>query len=300
MQSTASLPATTGTSTLKPMEKDLAKISQIVGNLPAMPIVATKVLQLIEDEKATADELAKIVAADPVVAARVLKITNTAYYGCQRQIQTLPSAIVLIGFNTLKSLVLAASVNEMFKTSGLTGKMLWEQSFGAGLAARNIARKIRGLNPDEAFLAGLLQDIGKIIMHHYDQGKFQMVIEQYYNEGISFNDAETLYYPFTHAELGGYVLQNWNFPEMLVTAVSKHHSFDFTGPEDDYLCSMTAVANLANLFCAKLGIGERTPREDLDLAETMASKLLELDEDQLEESLESFREAYEKDKSYFG
>jgi len=299
MHTTSSIPSPAAPPP-KPLNKDLAKMPLIVGDLPAMPIVATKVLQLIEDEQATAEELAKIVTADPIVAARVLKITNTAYYGCQRQIQTLPSAIVLIGFNTLKSLVLAASVNEMFKTSGLTGKMLWEQSFGAGLAARIIAKGTRRVNPEEAFLAGLLQDIGKIIMHHQDQGKFQMVIEQYYNEGISFEDAETLFYPFTHAELGGYVLQNWNFPEVLAAAGSNHHSFDFAGPDDAYLRSMTAVASLANLFCARLGIGERAPRADLDLGDTVASKLLGLEEDRLELLLEEFGNAYEENKSYFG
>lgn len=294
----------TGTTTANSIEtsaidKELAIKTILLGELPAMPIVATKVLQLIEDEMVTAEDLAKIVASDPAVAARVLKMTNYSYYGCSRQVTTLSRAIAIIGFNTLKSLVLTASVKEMFKPNGLTGKMLWEQSFGAGLAASIIARRIKWLNPEEAFLTGLLQDIGKIILHHHDQSKFQTVVELYYNEEISFTEAESLVYPFSHAELGGFVLQKWNFPEMLVTAVIHHHSLNFGEEDNCNLRRTAAVACLANLFCTKLGIGERTPRMDLDLPDSRACRMLELGESELTELLDNFAETYERDKEYF-
>lgn len=281
------------------LHKELESAIVIAGDLPAMPVVATKVMQLVEDERATAEELAKIVQSDPTMAARVLKISNSAFYGCQRQIQTLPSAIVVIGFNTLKTLVLMASVKEMFKPNGLTEKMLWEQSFGAALAARVIARETRTANPEEAFLAGLMQDIGKIIMQHIDPGKFQMVIEQYYNEGLEFDEAEKAFYSFSHAELGGCVLQKWNFPETLVSVVTHHHTFDLPDADDHYQRRMTAVASLANLFCVKLGIGERSPRADLELSGTYAAKLLKMDNERIGELLDNFAEVYERDKSYF-
>src|SRR5450631_3451472 len=169
-------------------------------------------LQTVEDENVTAAELARIVASDPAVAARIMKISNSPLYGCQRQNQTLPGAIMLMGFNTLKSLVVVAYLKDVFKPVGLMEKMLWEHSFGSGLAARLIASDIREVNPEEAFLAGLLHDIGKLIMYNHDQNKFQRVIERYYNDGISFEDAEKTIYPYTHAELGGCVLKKWNFP----------------------------------------------------------------------------------------
>lgn len=281
------------------IEKELAMKSILVGDLPAMPIVATKVMQLIEDEMVTAEDLAKIVASDPVVAARVLKMTNYSFYGCSRQVTSLPRAIAIIGFNTLKSLVLAASVKDLFKSNGLTGKMLWEQSFGAGLAASIIARHVKGLNAEEAFLAGLLQDIGKIILHHFDQDRFQTVIEHYYNEGITFDEAESQIYPFNHAELGGYVLKKWNFPDLLVSAIIQHHSLNFTDEDDSYTSKIAAVACLANLFCTKLGIGERIARNDIDLNESLASKQLGLSDSDLSELLKSFACAYEQDSSYF-
>jgi putative nucleotidyltransferase with HDIG domain len=281
------------------MSTELEKFIMTVGDLPTMSIVATKVMQLVEDERATADELAKVVSSDPGVAARVLKISNSAFYSCQRQIQTLPSAIMLLGFNTLRSLVLASSVKDVFKPYGLLEKMLWEHSFGAALAARTIAEECRCVNGEEAFLAGLMHDIGKIILLNNDRERFQRLIERCYNDDLDFESAETTIYPFTHAEIGGYVLQKWNFPEVLVTAIIQHHRFDFDDKDDNYQRRITAVASLADLFCLKLGIGERTPREDLDIAGSPAVVILNLDEERIDRVLNTFAEAYEQNKTYF-
>jgi len=281
------------------MNSELEKTIMAAGDLPAMPVVAAKVMQLVEDERATADELAKIVASDPAVAARVMKISNSPLYGCQRQTQTLPGAIMLMGFNTLKSIVVVAYLKDVFKPVGLMEKMLWEHAFGAGLAARIIAADIRQVNPEEAFLAGLMHDIGKLIMYNQDKAKFQKVVERYYNEDIWFEVAEKEVYPFTHAEVGGCVLKKWNFPDELTEAVLQHHTFDGSGQEEPYQKNIIAVTNLANLFCIKLGIGEREPRSELDLSEAPAVVHLKLDSERLEFLLDKFFEIYERDKSYF-
>jgi putative nucleotidyltransferase with HDIG domain len=195
--------------------------------------------------------------------------------------------------------VVVAYLKDVFKPVGLTEKMLWEHSIGAGLAARIIASDIREINPEEAFLAGLLHDIGKLIMHNHDRQKFQLVIERYYNEGICFVDAEKTVYPYTHADLGGCVLKKWNFPEVLVKAVTQHHTFACSVTEDHYQQCMMAVTSLANLFCIKLGIGERIPQTELDLTEIPATRQLKLDNDRLALLMEVFAESYERDKSYF-
>ena len=89
------------------MNQELEDLIMNASDLPTIPVVATKVLQLIESPSTTAEDLAKVVSSDPAVAARVLKISNSSFYGCQRQIQTLSHAIMMLGYNTLKSLVLA-------------------------------------------------------------------------------------------------------------------------------------------------------------------------------------------------
>ena len=281
------------------MNRELEVMIMTASDLPTIPVVATKVMQLIESENATAEELSKIVASDPAVAARVLKISNSSYYGCQRQIQTLSHAIVVLGFATLKSLIVAASVKQVYQPYGLTEKMLWEHSFGAGLAARIIAKETRFASEEEAFLGGLFHDIGKIIMNSMNSRQFQEVMQRCYNDGLSFEDAERQVYSYTHSEVGGLVIKKWNFPDMLMHAVLNHHSFDFGEETDTFQINLTCVVGLADMFCHKIGIGIREPEDELDLQQTVPAQKLGLDERRLEILLELFREAYEKDKSFF-
>ena len=118
-------------------------------------------------------------------------------------------------------------------------------------------------------------------MFNHDPNKFQMVIERYYNEELWFEDAEKSIFPYTHAELGGCVLEKWHFPDVLVKAVTQHHTFVCSDPEEPYQQSLTAVASLANLFCIKLGIGERAPQAEFDLSKAPATRQLKLGNDRL-------------------
>lgn len=281
------------------MNKELETAIMTAADLPTIPVVAIKVMQLIESEKATAEELAKIVSSDPAVAARVLKISNSSFYGCRRQIQTLSSAIVMLGFSTLRSLVVAASLKQVYKPYGLTEKMLWEHSFAAGLAARIIARETRAANEEQAFLAGLFHDIGKIIMNTLDRGKFQEVMQHCYNEGLSFEDAERTVYPFGHDEVGAHVIKKWNFPEDLTVAILQHHVMESDLLIDPALLNLTAVTSLADKFCLKLGIGMREPVEDVDLAGSSAAQVLNLSAERIELLLAGFGTAFETDRALF-
>jgi len=281
------------------MNPELEQLIMNAGDLPTIPVVATKVLQLIESETSTAEDLARVVSSDPAVAARVLKISNSSFYGCQRQVQTLPHAIMMLGYNTLKSVVMAASVKQVYKTFGLTEKMLWEHSFGAGLAARIIAASTRLVNVEEAFLGGLFHDIGKTIMNNTDSQTFLTIMQKCYNEDVSFVEAEQQFYPYSHADVGGLVIKKWNFPEMLMKAVLQHHRFDFGEDEDPYQVKVTCVVGLSNLFCHKLGLGLREPDQNLVLCESKPAQLLNLDENMLDDMLKEFEKVYIQDKDFF-
>jgi putative nucleotidyltransferase with HDIG domain len=280
------------------MNEELEKTIMSAGDLPTIPVVATKVMQLIENNKATSDQISKVVASDPAVAARVLKISNSSFYGRQGKIQNLSSAIVLLGFTTLKSIVVTASVRQVYQPFGLTEKMLWEHSFGVALAARIVAAEIGGIDQEEAFLAGLFHDIGKVIMNGHDRTKFQLLMERCYNEEIPFSVAEKSLYPFTHEEVGALVIKKWNFPAVLTESVLRHHTFQFPDPEDLSIILPTAIVGIANLFCHCLGIGQRHPETELSLTGSPAAKILQLEETKILQLMDEFREAYENDKSF--
>jgi putative nucleotidyltransferase with HDIG domain len=281
------------------MNDDLKKAILTTGDLPPMPVVATKVLQLVESGKADAVEISRAISSDPAVSARVLKISNSTFYGCRRKIQTLAEAVVVLGHNTLKGLAVAASLKEIYKPAGLIENMLWEHSFGAALAAKIIAGHTPQVSADEAFLAGLFHDLGKIIMNLREKEKFQQATERCYNEMIMFEEVEKTFFPYTHAELGAYVLEKWNLPEDLTTAVMLHHTFAFPDTENIYQQNMTAITSLADLICVKLGIGTRAAMEELDLNQSQAAQILELDESRLNLITESVAENYMRDKGYF-
>jgi putative nucleotidyltransferase with HDIG domain len=281
------------------MSTELEQIIMTAGDLPTIPVVATKVMQLVEDENSTADDLAKAVSSDPAVAARVLKISNSSFYGAQRQIQTLPHAIMMLGFVTLKSVVVTASVKQVYHPYGLTEKLLWEHSFGAGLAARLIATEIRKINPDEAFLGGLFHDIGKQIMNFLDKDKFQEVMQISYNEGISFEAAERILFSYTHEEAGAMVIKKWNFPEPLIKAVLAHHTLKLAENEEPNVDILTNIVSLSNIFCHRYGVGTLQAEEELDVVASQPALNLGLDADTTNRLLERFIEAYTKDKSFF-
>lgn len=281
------------------MNKELETLIMSAVDLPAIPLVATKVIEMIEQEDVTVEIIAKTVSSDPAVAARILKLSNSAYYGCQRQINTLSAAIMLLGFKTLKSLVVAASLKQICKRFGLTEKMLWEHSVGAALAARTITGNGRFINEETGFLAGLFHDIGKTIMNDQDPRKFQEVMMRCYNDRLPFEEVERSLYPFSHAEVGALVIRKWNFPETLSTAVMYHHQVTSAPLTDQFELFLTATTSLADKFCKKLGIGEREPDEDLDLAATPEAMLLGYTPESLDRALESFAATFEENKSFF-
>ncbi len=281
------------------MNEELKKIIMTTGDLPPMPMVATKVMQLVESGRANAEEIAKAISSDPAVSARVMKISNSAFYGRQRKIQTLAESVVILGHNTLKGLVVAASLKEMYKPSGLIENMLWEHSFGTGVAARIIASQTRQVAADEAFMAGLFHDIGKIIMNHREKEKFRLVMERCYNEMLSFEEVELTVFPYSHAQLGALVLEKWNLPVTLITAVMLHHTLAFSEEHDHYQRNLAAITALANMFCIKLGIGSRAPLADLDISTSQAAQELGMDDKKLLQLENSITETYEQDKGFF-
>lgn len=270
-----------------------------VGDIPPIPAVATKVLALLNDHRTTAETLARTIEADPAVAARILKISNSPFYGAHRQIQTLPAAIVTLGLNTLKSLVVTAAMGEVFKPFGLMEKMLWEHSMGAAVASRTIAASVPQVNNEEAYLVGLFHDIGKVIMYTREPVKFQSLVQLCYNEGLSFNEVESTVFPYTHAEVGGYVIRQWNFPESLVVGVERHHDLAFAEEVDLHDRQLSAVAAMGHAFCARLGIGQRFPSAGPLPIEARATEILSLEKEKREELVEVFREAYDSSRSSF-
>ncbi|HSR54359.1 MAG TPA: HDOD domain-containing protein [Acidobacteriota bacterium] len=247
-------------------------------DLPPFPGVAWEVMRMVKSPDTGASDLERVVSRDPALAARVLKISNSALYGVRGTITTLTQAIVILGMKTLQSLVVAASSESLYKTGSLKDRLMWNHALGVALVSRKLARRVGHSEPEEAFVAGLLHDIGKTVLDHNYGHRYENVVQAVYNDGMTFLEAENHFLEFNHAEVGGYVLNRWNFAPVLQEAVRLHHQPEYA-QIDAQLC---AAVSLANALCVRLGVGpERNP--DLDLSETEAASMLELGAEELRE-----------------
>ncbi|MBI4715864.1 MAG: HDOD domain-containing protein [Nitrospirae bacterium] len=269
-------------------------------DLPPMPGVAQRVMQMVLEENTTPELLQKVIAADPGLTARILKIANSPFYGIPRAVRTLSTAIMILGFRSLRNLVVAVSSKTLYKRHGLTEQMLWEHSVGTALAAYAIAKEIRFPDPEEAFLAGLFHDIGKVILNNEAPDRYATVIEQVYNDGVTAYFAEKALFGYSHPEVGALVVKKWRLSEELEYSIRYHHDFRFllTG-YPYYLGKLAAVIHLADLVTIQLGIGRREASPNLQPADTEAAEVLKINEGRLTILTERIHQSYLEEKETF-
>src|SRR5213592_640301 len=138
-----------------------------VSSIATLPEVTAKIIATVEDPKSTASQLHKIVSHDPALVTRIMKVVNSAFYGLPGQIGSIERAIVLLGLNAIKNIAVAASLGQLFKGSklceGFTARDLWTHCIAVGVTARDLARQMKLSIADEAFLAGMIHDVGILI-----------------------------------------------------------------------------------------------------------------------------------------
>ncbi len=226
-----------------------------VDELPSLPHIVVRVMELTEDPDSTAFDINEVINQDQNMTAQVLRMANSVYYGYSRRIATVTDAIVLIGFNAVRSIVLAASVSKILKQE-LSGYVmgegeLWKHSQCAAVFARMLAKKKKFRSVELAYTATLLHDIGKLVLNSYIGESYQEVLAVVNEEKVPFNEAEDRILGFNHATVGGKVAEKWNLPADLVDAISFHHH-----PEEaEKNPQLTAVVHLADAMTLQMGLG---------------------------------------------
>ena len=198
-------------------------------DLPAMSVIASKAVKLVSSDTASAKDLGEIISRDQAIATKVLKLANSALYSFSREITSIREAVVVLGFKTLKSLLLTVSYMEIhgdMKALSLEESLMWKHSIATALFSREIVREIKTDDPDELFTAGLIHDIGKVILSKYLGSIFSKIFQRVYNEEQSFNMIEKNTLGFTHNELGAAVLRKWQFPDLLIQVVQNHNDIE--------------------------------------------------------------------------
>ena len=226
-----------------------------VRDLPALPDTVVRVIHLTDDPKSGVGDIARVLVSDQALAARLLKLANSAFYGSSRRIATVSEAVVILGMRTTRNLVMATGCQEMLEAEvagyGLPRGALLRHSLACASAAQALAKRTKYRGTEEAFVAGLLHDLGKVVMNLYLRDQFIQVLLQAASGEMTYSEAEQAIFSFDHAEAGAYLLERWNLPASLVAAVRYHHT-PLDAPGDSPL---PCLVHVADAICLTLGIG---------------------------------------------
>lgn len=266
-----------------------------LGDLPPLPQVASQVLRVSADPDATAEDLRKVISMDQALTSQILKISNSAMFGMMREVTTLTQAIMTLGFSTIKSVVIASSAKNLYHrgTVGLQERLIWEHALVTAIASRGFARSLRFPRFEEAFIGGLLHDIGKSVLGVKFPERYATLLRTVYNEGGVCQTLELEVFGFDHAMVGEALVSQWNLAPSLQAAVRWHHDPVHAPADHQALAAIVALANHMALEL-KVGIGEPAHLEEASL---QAMEILKLGPEALAGLKDGVRDAIEQDKS---
>ncbi len=218
-----------------------------IASLPTIPVVALKIIKLLADEEVTFSQLEKVIAEDPPMVAKIMKIANSGFYRTANEVKSLKMAISILGLNEIRNLVFAISVFSSFRklqdSEYFSFSDFWKHSAGVAKIALAITKFLK-LNLGEAeFVAGLLHDIGRLILQSYFPEDYSEVFRSAEVNGMSLVAAEQKLWDVTHADIGGWLAENWSLHEDICEVIIKHHTIDFTELKNPDLVAIIALAD---------------------------------------------------------
>ena len=226
-----------------------------IHDVSSLPEVFVRVCEVVNDERSSVAELKEVVESDPSLASRVLRTVNSAAYGVSTSIDTLHQAICMLGFNEIRNLAITASVATIFKKDNSIGtysrKGLWRHLVSVGLVSRMIALRSGSQRFDNAYLAGLIHDIGIILLDQHLHPSFVEIVEQV-SADTPLLTIERENIGFTHSDLGARIAQKWRFSEAAVSAIRFHHDAHRYDGESQQIVQSVQVANF---ICTLKDIG---------------------------------------------
>ena len=219
-----------------------------IDDLPTIPAVATQVLQLLDDPDINTDKVADLMLSDQVMTARVMKMVNSPVYRPSHEITSLKRALVFLGIHHIKEIALTSSFISAFEDKGgvIDISTFWAHAFGVGMVSKIIAEKINYPDLEKAYLAGIMHDIGEVVLSHYQPETFAKILGEIKAHPLRLIDLEQEAFGTTHTEIGYCIAEKWHFPEAYAEVILHHHT-PREATSDPVLC---AIVNLADLFCS--------------------------------------------------
>lgn len=210
------------------MEPDFFHQIDRIRDLPTLPAIVLKVNQMLQDPGITADQLSRVIETDQAMAVKILKLVNSSFYGFKSTISSINTAVIILGVNTIQHVILSLSVIKSFALTknlkGLNIQNFWRHALAVAVTSKYLADHTDKSMAPDCFTAGLLHDIGKIILAEYFPEHFEKIWLTSVESAISFVDAEKMENAVNHAEIGAYLAGKWLLPQPLVDAIRYHHT----------------------------------------------------------------------------
>lgn len=257
---------------MKMLDPKIQKKLDALTELPTIPTVMSQVLSALDNPNLSATQLASIIERDQTLTAKVLRVANSPFYGFARRISTIDLAVVILGINVLKEIVLSLLVQKFFSRLSknmFDVKSFWNYSLFCGSSARLIARKLGYKLAGEAFVAGLMHDLGILIIIENFRKQFGEIRKLQKTKGMSLVEAEMEILQATHSEVGLWLAEKWNLPPRLCLAIKNHHlSYKKLLPKDKNSAlaedvnfheieePLTAIVSLSEWFAQEMGFKE--------------------------------------------
>jgi len=252
--------------------KKKGKLAKMIADLPPLPRAAMNLLPMLSNPAINAREIAKVVSSDPLLAAKILRRVNSSYYGLLDKVDSIQHAVMLIGFNNIRSITLRESFDSTIETHAideLTANLLWGHSAAISLFAKHLSQKTPGVDPELASTAGLLHDIGLLVMMALERQKLSDALKLSAKEYLPLCTAEERIFGYNHQVLGEMLCVKWNLSDELVGAIGKHHS----PASGDDLNPSAAVIWFAHNAALKFGYAYRLVAYPLQESEQLAAKI---------------------------
>jgi HD-like signal output (HDOD) protein len=249
------------------IDKMKARIMTVMRNLPPLPAVTRQLLAVMRDEKSSADDVTKVLSGDQALAGKVLKLVNSSFYGVPNEVTTISRAVVLLGFTGVRNLALG--FGSLDALAGLGGKLdmtnFWRHAMANAAAAQALAPLVkRRTDPEEAFIAGLMHDIGAFVLAAAVPDEYAALLEEPAEDRLQLEKERM---GLSHAHVGQALLKYWELPEAFSNAARFHHDMGIAASGDQPL---TTLVTLADIMACIHGGSFETPAAESDLLRLMA------------------------------
>lgn len=283
------------------METNIVELVKDVGGLVTLPDVFIRINQLVEDPNSTTTDIAKAVSQDPSFTVRLLRVANSPFYGLSSKVDTVAKAVSIIGTSQIRNLALSTSIASTFE--GLPNDLVsmanfWHHSLYCALAARILARQARRCDAEAVFTAGLLHDIGALVIFNRLSGlaKEALLLVLDSVDELPVYEAEWQIMGFDHAQVGGELARQWHLPPMLEECIGYHHSIH----EAQRYPRETALVHIANILALMAEV-DTLDTADAPPIDPRAWEITGLAEDAIEPTIrEAQQEIAEAEKLFLG